>query len=158
MLRICPQVKAYVAAIKNQIHAINNVIESTITVIDSVSKIIGPNGDHDHNLSYDHRMDSMVNEFAVILDTKNKAIHDRDVIINELQQKLKVLESQNDPPHNSTNRIVNVGGNIQKTDSGQSAINSSATADVRSIQPLDIILPISATINRTSCIIARPCT
>ncbi|CAB3985883.1 Hypothetical predicted protein, partial [Paramuricea clavata] len=92
-------------------------------------------------------MDSMVNEFAVILDVKNKAIHARDVIINELQQKLKALESRNQLSNNS--RIVDVEGNIQKADSGQSAINSSARADAWSTQPLDNILPNSSTINGT---------
>ena len=80
------KVKLDINFVQSQISSINNVIDSTHDVTELLSDALLPS-ERDGGL-YNSRIESIVQEFSLIIDAKNKVIKDRDNTIKELQNKL----------------------------------------------------------------------
>ena len=86
------KVKLDINFIQSQISSINNVIDSTHNIIERLSDALHPS-ERDGGL-YNSRIESIVQEFSLIIDAKNKVIKDRDNTLNELQNKLLKIEGE----------------------------------------------------------------
>ena len=86
------KVKLDINFIQSQISSINNVIDSTHNIIELLSDALLPR-ERDGGL-YNSRIESIVQEFSLIIDEKNKVIKDRDNAIIKLQKKLLKNEGE----------------------------------------------------------------
>ena len=86
------KVKLDINFIQSQISSINNVIDSTHNIIELLSDALLPS-ERDGGL-YNSRIESIVQEFSLIIDEKNKVIKDRDNTIIKLQNKLLKNEGE----------------------------------------------------------------
>jgi hypothetical protein len=88
-------VKTDIAVMQKQITSTNNVINSTNAIIESIGKVL----DSTENRQTSHetcRMETLLKEFSIILDEKNRAINQQDITIKLLQiicLKLKEINS-----------------------------------------------------------------
>ena len=87
-------VKSDVAVLHKQIESINRVIKSTNSIIKSISAILNPAGAENRGISYDLRLETLFNEFSLVLNEKNRQLEERDNIIAELQDKLSKIGDQ----------------------------------------------------------------
>jgi hypothetical protein len=85
-------VKTDIAVMQKQITSINNVINSTNAIIESISKVL--DSTENRQISYDTRMETLLKEFSIILDEKNRAINERDITIKQLQENLLEIENE----------------------------------------------------------------
>ncbi|CAB3996109.1 Hypothetical predicted protein [Paramuricea clavata] len=85
-------VKADITVMQKQITSINNVINSTNAIIESISKVL--DSTENRQISYDTRMETLLKEFSIILDEKNRAINERDITIKQLQENLLEIENE----------------------------------------------------------------
>ena len=81
-------VKSDVAVLHKQIESINRVIESTNSIN------LNPAGAEIRGMSYDLRLETLLNEFSLVLNEKNRQLEERDNIIAELQDKLSKIGDQ----------------------------------------------------------------
>ena len=87
-------VKSEVAVLHKQIESINCVIDSTNSIIESMSAILNPAAAENRGISYDRRLETLLNEFSLVLNEKNGQFEERDNIIAELQDKLFKIGGQ----------------------------------------------------------------
>ena len=87
------RVKTDIAVMQKQITSTNNVINSTNAIIESIGKVL----DSTENRQTSHetcRMETLLKEFSIILDEKNRAINQQDITIKLLQDNLFEIENE----------------------------------------------------------------
>ena len=68
------------AVLHKQIESSNRVIESTKSNIESMSAILNPAGAKNRGISYDLRIETLLNEISLVLNEKNRQLEERDDI------------------------------------------------------------------------------
>ena len=87
-------VKSDVAVLHKQIKSSNRVIGSTNSIIESMSAILNPAGAKNRGISYNLRIETLLNEFSLVLNEKNRQLKKRDDIFAGLQDKLSKIGDQ----------------------------------------------------------------
>ena len=84
-------IKPEVETLQRQMKSVNIVIDSTNAIIESMSAVLTPSNSEStgHHLPYDVRLETLLEEFSIILKEKNKTIID-------IQEKLLLVENERD--------------------------------------------------------------